>query len=116
MRIRTDIFVSALTRRVFSAGGFAAVEHKGAEEAGAVFIRQRFRDGTENLYAPAPQNVFDADEAGERLFEKRLDHAEPPAVEELITGERRFDRDLWVVELEVETIDGLFAVVDAEAG
>ena len=116
MRIRSDIFVSALTRRVFSAGGFAAVEHRGAEEACAVFIRQRYRDGTETLYAPAPQNVFDENEAGERRFERRLDRVEPTAVDDLVAGERRFDRDLWVLELEVDAIDGLFVVVDAEAG
>ncbi len=52
MRLRSDIFVSALTRRLFARGDFAAVEHRGAEEAGAIFIRQRFRDGLETLYAP----------------------------------------------------------------
>ena len=35
MRLRADIYVSALVRRVFSAGDFAAVEKKGAEEAKA---------------------------------------------------------------------------------
>ncbi|MFN7103774.1 MAG: DUF1491 family protein [Pseudorhizobium sp.] len=112
MRIRSDIFVSALTRRVFSAGGFAAIEHKGAEEAGAVFIRQRFRDGTETLFAPAPQQVFEEDEVTERRFEKRLDRVEPDEVEQLIARERKFDRDLWVLELEVDTIGDLFPVVE----
>ncbi|MGW9231259.1 DUF1491 family protein [Pseudorhizobium sp. NPDC055634] len=113
MRIRSDIFVSALMRRVFSAGGFAAVEHKGAEEAGAVFVRQHFRDGTETLYGPAPQNVFeDAEDASDRRFEKRLDRQEPARVSELLERERRFDGDLWVVEVEVDDIDGLLDVVD----
>ena len=66
MRLRTDIFVAALMRRVFARGDFAAVEKKGAEEAGAVFVRQVFRDGTESLFAPAPQSVFDADDSGRR--------------------------------------------------
>ncbi|WP_077547716.1 DUF1491 family protein [Pseudorhizobium flavum] len=114
MRIRTDIFVSALMRRVFSAGGFAAIEHKGAEAAGAVFIRQRLRDGTETLYAPAPQNVFeDPGDATERRFEKRLERQEPARIAEHLSGERRFDSDLWGVELEADDINGLFAVVDA---
>ncbi|MCF6370435.1 DUF1491 family protein [Rhizobium halophilum] len=112
MRIRSDIFVSALTRRVFSAGGFAAVEHKGSEEAGAVFVRQRHRDGTETLYGPAPQNVFE-EEVTERQFEKRLDRVEPERIDDLIKRERSFDRDLWLIELEVSDVDGLFAVVDA---
>jgi Uncharacterized conserved protein len=113
MRIRSDIFVSALVRRVFSAGGFAAVEEKGAEEAGAVFIRQRFRDGTETVYAPAPQNFFeDEQKATERRFEKRLERVAPEVATELLARERRFDGDLWVVELETDEIEGLFAVVD----
>ncbi len=49
MRLRSDIYVSALLRRVFAKGDFAAVERKGAEEAGAIFIRQHFRDGLETL-------------------------------------------------------------------
>lgn len=72
MRLRADIFVSALLRRVFASGDFAAVEKKGAEEAGAIFIRQHFRDGLETLYAPAPQTAFDEGQAGDRLFEIRL--------------------------------------------
>jgi hypothetical protein len=69
MRLRTDIFVSALLRRVFAKGDFAAVEKKGAEQAGAIFIRQHFRDGLETLYGPAPQSFFDEEQTGERLFE-----------------------------------------------
>jgi hypothetical protein len=114
MRIRSDIFVSALTRRVFSAGGFAAIEQKGAEAAGAIFIRQRFRDGTETLYGPAPQNFFEDEEGAlERRFEKRLDRSEPDAVAEHLAREMRFDRDLWVLELETDEIGDLFPVVDA---
>ena len=113
MRIRSDIFVTALTRRVFSAGGFAAVEHKGAEEAGAVFFRHRHRDGTETLYGPAPQNVFEENEVTERRFETRLDHVEPAQIDALIAREREFDRDLWLIELDVDDVDGLFPVVEA---
>ena len=113
MRLRSDIYVSALTRRVFSAGGFAAVERKGADQAGAIFIRQRFRDGTETLYGPAPQNFFEESaDALERRFEKRLDRAEPDALAEHLAREMRFDRDLWVLELETDEIGDLFPVVD----
>lgn len=112
MRLRSDIFVSALLRRVFSAGGFAAVEKKGSEEAGAIFIRQRFRDGLETLFAPAPQNFFGEDDGGRR-FEKRLEKAEPQALEEMLQRELRFDPDLWLVELETDAVEGLFDVVDS---
>ena len=107
MRLRTDIFVSAMVRRAFARGDFAAVEKKGAEEAGAIFIRQRFRDGLETLYAPAPQSLFDEEATGDRLFEIRLLKAEAEAVRDMLDRERRFDPDLWIVELEGDAIGDL---------
>lgn len=107
MRLRTDIFVSALMRRVFARGDFAAVEAKGAEEAGAVFVRQVFRDGTESLFSPAPQSFFEADESGLRLFETRLERVAADAVAEAIGRERRFDSDLWVVSIETDELGDL---------
>lgn len=104
MRLRADIFISALLRRVFASGDFAAVEKKGAEEAGAIFIRQHFRDGLETLYAPAPQTAFGEGQAGDRLFEIRLSRGDPEAVRALLERERKFDPDLWIVELEAEEL------------
>ena len=104
MRLRTDIFVSAVMRRVFARGDFAAVEAKGAEAAGAVFVRQMFRDGRESLYAPAPQSLFDAHDSGLRLFETRLQREEAATVAAAIERERRFDSDLWVVAIETDDL------------
>ncbi|PRX10491.1 UNVERIFIED_ORG: hypothetical protein BCL66_104286 [Martelella mediterranea] len=109
MRVKSDIFVSALVRRVFSSGDFAVVERKGAADAGAIAIRQVMRDGRECLFMPAPQ-FFTAESAEDRLFEKRLDRATPDEVEGKLEKEVRFDSDLWVVVLETETVEGLFAV------
>lgn len=109
MRVVTDLFVSALVRRVFSSGGFAAVERRGAAEAGAIFIRQRFRDGLETLYGPAPQSVFsDGDE--DRRFEIRAERQDAAECDAIIAREARFDPDLWVVELEADKLDGLITI------
>ncbi|HWU62317.1 MAG TPA: DUF1491 family protein [Ensifer sp.] len=102
MRLKTEIVVSALVRRIFSDGGFAAVERKGEEQAGAIFLTQRFRDGTVSLFAPAPQNFFAEGEERGRKFEQRLDRVEEDAVREALGREIRFDPDLWVVEVETE--------------
>ena len=102
MRLKTEIFVSALVRRIFSDGGFAAVERKGEEQAGAIFLTQRFRDGLVSLYAPAPQSFFEEGEERGRKFEQRLERAKEEAVREALAREMRFDPDLWVVEVETE--------------
>jgi hypothetical protein len=118
MRVTSDFFVSALVRRIFSAGGFAAIERRGATEAGAIFIRQRFRDGTETLFGPAPQalvarpgETIMPDEAGNRHFEIRLKQGDPEAIAAILAREVKFDADLWVVELESDDVSGFFAVV-----
>ncbi|MGE6743343.1 DUF1491 family protein [Allorhizobium pseudoryzae] len=112
MRLRSDIFVSALTRRVFSMGGFAAVERRGADQAGAIFIRLRHRDGTEDLFGPAPQMLVG--EEGGRTFERRLQAADAEAVEALIARELRFDGDLWLIELDIAEIGDLIDLVADE--
>ncbi|MCZ7912784.1 DUF1491 family protein [Agrobacterium leguminum] len=113
MRLKSEMFVSALIRRVFAAGGFAAVEKKGAEEAGAIFIRQRLRDGRENLYGPAPQSFADDEDIrAERRFETRLAGADGEESAALLERERRFDSDLWVVEIETDEIGTLLTLID----
>ena len=115
MRLKSEIFVSALLRRVFNLGGYAAVLRKGAEDAGAIFIRPRSRLGAETLYAPAPQSFFDGPLPG-RLFEIRLQEADGETVEQAIAREIRFDPDCWVVEIEVESRGDLFDVTAEREG
>ena len=107
MRLKSEIFASALVRNIFARGDFAAIERKGAADGGAVFVRQSFRDGTESLYAPAPQSFFDSEDSGKRLFELRLDRQPRESVSEAIDREIRFDPDLWVVALETEDVGDL---------
>ena len=52
MRLRSDIWVSALLRRCASEGAFAVLRRRGAEEAGAIFILIDRLDGTLALYGP----------------------------------------------------------------
>ena len=113
MRVIADLFVSALIRRVFGSGGFAAVERRGASEAGAIFIRQRFRDWLETLYGPAPQSVFDEGD-DDRRFEIRAERCEAADCDAIIAREVRFDSDLWLVELEADDVSGLFPVETSE--
>ncbi len=98
MRVTSDFFVSALIRRVFSSGGFAAVQRRGSPEAGAVFCVCRQRDGTLVLIGPAPQTSYGEEVADRRFAILATDLEE--VVEARIAKESRFDSDLWVVEIE----------------
>lgn len=108
MRVTTDFWVSALLRRVFGAGGFAAVIKRGATEAGAVFVLTRGRMGEASLFGPAPQTSYDSAKPDERFFVAVGEGSELDALEARLEKERRFDPDIWVVEIEA----GLVPVED----
>jgi hypothetical protein len=101
MRLKTSIWVSAYLRRCQSAGVFGAISRRGAEEAGAVFIKVALMNGTAQLYVPAPQTVYDDSRPIERLFIPASPQpiAEPDA-DERLRKELRFDPDAWIVETE----------------
>src|SRR6201995_2300432 len=101
MRLKTNIWVAAYLRRCQTAGVFAAVRRRGAEEAGAVFVKVASLDGNAMLYVPAPQTVYDDSRPVERLFTAGSPQPVPEAsVEERLVREIRFDPDAWIVETE----------------
>jgi hypothetical protein len=99
MRVTSEFFVSALVRRIFGEGGFAAVSKKGAPEAGAVFICVDRLDGSYDFYGPAPQAYFSEQPLG-RLFEQVLEKADRESVETRLKSEARMDPDYWLVDVE----------------
>lgn len=100
MRVTTDLWVSALLRRVFGDGGFGAVMRRGAAEAGAVFVVTRNRLGETSLFGPAPQTAYDSGRPDDRQFSALLADVDGDAIEARLAKEMRFDSDIWVVELE----------------
>lgn len=103
MRLKSGIWASAYLRRCDIEGAFAAVRRRGADEAGAIFIKLNRLDGTGILYGPAPQSVFDDARPVDRLFTVVLgrDGPVPDAdLEARLTREIKFDPDIWIVEVE----------------
>ena len=101
MRLKSAIWVAAYLRRCQTEGIFGAVRRRGAEEAGAVFVKVATLDGNAMLYAPAPQTVYDDSRPAERFFVATS--AQPIAessVEERLAKELKFDPDVWFVETE----------------
>jgi len=96
-RLTSDFWVSAYLRQATHDGLDAVLRRRGAAEAGAIFVKLDRLDGTAALYGPAPQALADPD--GVRRFQLVLD-ADPATIEERVERERRFDSDLWLVEIE----------------
>lgn len=101
MRITSDLWVSALVRRAFASGGFAAVERRGATEAGAIFVIARSRLGEQALFGPAPQATYEEGKPSERLFSELLRTFDGAEIAARFAKEERFDPDFWVVEVEL---------------
>jgi len=102
MRVTSEFWVSALVRRVFADGGFAAVARRGAREAGAIYVLRRTRLGEIELYGPAPQTAYEEARPDERCFIRLLQTLEQAEIDKRLEREARFDADLWVVELEID--------------
>jgi hypothetical protein len=102
MRLKSAIWVAAYIRRCSVGGAFAAVRRRGADEAGAIFVKVARLDGTAALFGPAPQSAFDTARPADRLFSSLFaGQAAPEAkVEERLAREVRFDPDVWIVEIE----------------
>jgi hypothetical protein len=103
MRLKSGIWVAAYVRRCHIEGAFAAVRRRGAEEAGAIYIKINRLDGTGLLYGPAPQAAFEDAQPVGRIFTAILG-AGTPAIEADIEGrltrEIRYDPDVWIIEVE----------------
>jgi hypothetical protein len=103
MRLKSGIWVAAYLRRCAVEGVFAAVRRRGAEEAGAIFIKINQLDGTGTLYGPAPQTAFDEARPADRMFIAVVGRETPTPevdIEARLARELRFDPDLWIIEVE----------------
>jgi hypothetical protein len=93
--------VAAYLRRCQTEGIFGAVRRRGAEEAGAVFVKVALLDGYAMLYVPAPQTAYDDSRPIERIFTPSSPMPVPePEIEARLAKEIRFDPDVWIVETE----------------
>jgi hypothetical protein len=76
------------------------VRRRGAEEAGAIFVKLNRLDGTAELFGPAPQSLFDTARPADRLFSRCLPEGPEAKIEDRLARELRFDPDIWIIEVE----------------
>ena len=100
MRLKSEMWVKAYLRMAAVRGCPGVVVRHGDDEAGAIFIKVNRLDGTALLFGPAPAGHDDGD--AERRWVPFLKGGSPSetSVDAALEKEVRFDRDIWVVEIE----------------
>jgi hypothetical protein len=102
MRLKSALWVSAYVRRCHVEGVFAVIRRRGAEEAGAIFIKVNRLDDTADVYGPAPQSAFEEEHPVDRAFSPAMRTMPAPdaEAEACLARQVRFDPDLWIIETE----------------
>ena len=104
-RLQSSVLVSALIRRAEAEGGFAAVLARGDSQAGSllVILAQRGRKARilERLLQPKGSYAWH-DTGGEVVV-----NAEE--MEKFLAKRRKFDPDLWILELDVPSAERFIA-------
>jgi hypothetical protein len=94
VRLKSAIYVQALIRRCEAAGAAAYLVRRGAEEAGAVFIKMNRLDGTCAVLSPARR-------ADELVWTRPLGPSTDEArARDYFAKQIRIDPDIWIVEIE----------------
>jgi hypothetical protein len=102
MRLKSGIWISAYLRRCQVEGAQAVLRRRGADEAGAIFIKVSRLDGTAEVFGPAPQTAFDEARPSDRVFAPALKSQPVPEsdAEAYLGKQLKFDPDIWIVEVE----------------
>jgi len=107
-RIASSVLVGALIRKAEADGGFAAVLNKGDAVSGAVLVILAERGGNVRIVERAlgPNGLY----AWHQITDAPQDPKEVPP---LVERRRRFDPDLWVVELDIACAERFAADMNA---
>ncbi|MEM9369733.1 MAG: DUF1491 family protein [Pseudomonadota bacterium] len=93
VRLTADLWVSAYLSRLTAEGIFAHIVHRGDPTAGAIAVKLATMDRRARVFTRA------YDSEGKRIWDVLHDGDEQEA-DLVITRQRSFDRDLWVIEVE----------------
>jgi len=96
-RLPPRLEVPALLRRAESQGGFATVVHKGDAEGGAVLLLVSSR----GRHVAGLERILGVNGFYQWRATGPADSADSAEVAAFLTQRRRFDPDLWVVELDI---------------
>jgi hypothetical protein len=102
MRLKSGVWALAYVRRCHVEGAFAVIRRRGADEAGAIFIKVNRLDNTADVYGPAPQSAFADEHPVDRAFTPAMKTMPAPDAdaEAYLARQIRFDPDMWIIETE----------------
>jgi hypothetical protein len=100
-RIAASVLAGGLIRKAESEGGFAAVLAKGDPTAGSILVILLERGGNPRLFERLlqPGGHYSWQESGGQGIGNKRE------VPDLIAQRRRFDPDLWVLELDIASAE-----------
>jgi len=107
-RLASSVLVGALIRLAEAEGGFAAVLAKGDATSGSILIILTERGANPAVYERLLEG--DGRYRWQRAAQSIEKQEEIPA---LIAGRRRFDPDLWVIELDIPSSERFAAGMNA---
>lgn len=94
-RLKSEIRVAAMLRRAHAEGAFAVVARRGDPDAGAIAVKLYLGPGRARLYMQS------RDDEGRPVWSEPLDcEADEARIDAYLEKERRFDADLWIIEIE----------------
>ncbi|HEX6374159.1 MAG TPA: DUF1491 family protein [Allosphingosinicella sp.] len=108
-RIAASVLVGALIRKAQGEGGFGAVLAKGDATAGSILVILLEKGGNPRLFERLLQadGHYSWQESGSQRIEN------PREVPGFIARRRRFDPDLWILELDVPSVERFAAGMNA---
>ena len=108
-RLSSSILVNALIRQAESSGGFGAVLARGDATAGSILLVLTER----GRRAGTMERVLQAN--GEYLWQHTAnqDTENTSEIDAIVQRRRRFDPDLWVVELDIPSPERFAAEMNA---
>ena len=108
-RIAASVLASALIRKAEGEGGFAAVLARGDPTAGSILVILLEKGQNPRLFERllTSGGRYEWQESGSQDIENAAD------VPALVARKRRFDPDLWVLELDIPSAERFAAEMNA---
>jgi hypothetical protein len=108
-RIASSVLATALIRKAEGQGGFGAVLTKGDGTAGSILVILLEKGVNPRLFERLlqPDGRYAWQESGSHRIEN------PREVPEFIARQRRFDPDIWLIELDIPSVERFAAEMNS---